>query len=182
VGVPAPAAGQGIFERLGLDRMQLAALGAQVGRIDPTQVEAATVFAITADYGSVAPRWRLDFSASYWESRLSDDVVQTFLDSLRHSIDDPTGDYTLSGSRIPLYDVTLSVGLRWSPSPRTTLFRPYGGIGAAAHVINAEGRLIKGTFVERTLDNIAAGVFTSAGVELRPFRESCSTDRHAPIC
>lgn len=156
-----------MFERLGLDRMQLAALGAQAGRIDPTQVEAATVFAVTADYGHVAPRWRLIFSASYWESRLSDDVVQTFLDTLRNSIDDPTGDYTLQNSRVPLYDVAISVGLRWTPTDNPTLLRPYGGIGVAAHVINAEGRLIKGTFVERSLDNIAAGIFSEAGVELR---------------
>jgi len=162
-----PVRAQGIFERLGLDRLELASLGVSAGRVDPTQIEPATVFAITADYGDIAPHWRLVFSASYWESRLSDDVVNRFLDTLRTNIDDPTDDYSIESSRIPLYDVTMSFGMRWTTS-RTTLVRPYVSFGAAAHVINAEGRLIKGTFVERALDNIAAGFFTAGGIELNP--------------
>ena len=164
----APCAGaQGIFEKLGLDRLELASLGLSVGRIDPTQVEPASVFAITADYGDIAPRWRLIFSASYWESRMSDDAVNRFIDTLRANIVDPSGDDTIKVSRIPLYDVTLSLGINYSTS-RSTLVRPYAGVGIAAHVINAEGKLIKGTFVERSLDDIAAGFFSVGGFEFRP--------------
>jgi len=158
---------QGIFEKLGLDRLELASLGLAAGRIDPTQVEPASVFAITADYGDIAPRWRLVFSASYWESRLSDDAVQRFIDTLRANVIDPSGDDTIKVSRIPLYDVTFSLGINYSTS-RSTLVRPYAGVGIAAHVINAEGKLIKGTFVERSLDDIAAGFFTVGGFEFRP--------------
>ena len=164
---PPRARAQGIFEKLGLDRLELASLGLSAGRIDPTQVEPATVFAITADYGDIAPRWRLVFGASYWESRMSDDAVNRFLDTLRANIIDPAGDDTLKASRIPLYDVTLSLGINYSTS-RSTLVRPYAGVGVAAHVINAEGKLIKGTFVERSLDDIAAGFFTVGGFEFRP--------------
>jgi len=162
-----PSAGQTIGDKVGLDRLQLVSLGLSAGRIDPTQVEPATVFAITADYGDVAPRWRLVFSASYWESRLSDAAVTRFLDTLRSNIVDPSGDDTVRASGISLYDVTLSLGLHYSTS-RSTLFRPYAGVGFAAHVINAEGKLIKGTFVERSLDDIAAGLFSVGGIEFRP--------------
>ena len=34
-------------------------------------------------------------------------------------------------------------------------------------MINAEGKLIKGTFVERSLDDIAFGVYGTAGVAIR---------------
>lgn len=40
----------------------------------------------------------------------------------------------------------------------------------AAHVINAEGQLVDGTFVERALDNIAAGLFVSAGISIKVVR------------
>jgi hypothetical protein len=166
-GTTTPVRAQGILDKLGLDKLQLASLGLSAGRIDPTQVEPATVFAITADYGDIAPRWRLVFSASYWESRLSDDAVNRFLDTLRANIVDPTGDDSIKTSRIPLYDVTLSIGIHYSTS-RSTLVRPYAGVGIAAHVINAEGKLIKGTFVERSLDDIAAGFFSVGGIEFRP--------------
>jgi opacity protein-like surface antigen len=39
-----------------------------------------------------------------------------------------------------------------------------------AHVLNADGRLIDGTFVERAIDNIAIGLAASAGLELRLHR------------
>jgi hypothetical protein len=157
-----------LLERLGLDRLQFESLGAAVGRVDPTQVEAAQIWVITADYGEVARNWRVVFDVSYWESRLSDRTVQSFIDSLRKSIVDPTGDYSITRSRVPMYDVAFSGSVRWqSASP--VAFRPYGSFGLAAHVINAEGRLIKGTFVERALDNIATGLFVNAGVLFRPW-------------
>jgi len=37
-------------------------------------------------------------------------------------------------------------------------------------VINAEGQLVDGTFVERSLDNIAAGIFVSTGLSLKIVR------------
>lgn len=140
----------------------------QVGRIDPSQVEPANVYAITADYGEIAAHWRVVFGASYWESQLSGKVVQGFVDSLRRSIVDSTGDATIAPSRVSLYDVAFSGALRYSPAGRT-LFRPFVDVGMAAHVMNAEGRLIKGTFVERALDQIAAGFFAGAGLEFHPF-------------
>ena len=157
-----------VFERLGLDRLQFVSLGAAVGRIDPTQVEAAQIYAISADYGEIARNLRVVFEVSYWESRFSDRAVSTFLDTLRANITDPTGDYSIATSRISVYDVTFSGSLRWQ-STATVAFRPYASVGIAGHVINAEGRLIKGTFVERSLDSISSGFFGNGGVLFRPW-------------
>ena len=49
-------------------------------------------------------------------------------------------------------------------------FRPYIGGGLATHVVNADGRLIDGTFVERATDVIAVGVAGTTGVNIRVLR------------
>jgi len=47
---------------------------------------------------------------------------------------------------------------------------PIFTLGIAGHVINAEGDFIKGTFVERALDDIAVGVFGDVGLRARILR------------
>ncbi len=159
---------QSLVELLGIDKLQFRALGAQMGRVDPSQVDPTNVYAITADYGEIAPHWRVVFGVSYWESHLSDRVVQTFVDSLNANITDPTGDARIARSRVSVYDVAFSAAARWMPTGNT-LLRPYTDLGLAGHVINAEGKLIQGTFVENALDQIAAGFFGAVGMQVRPY-------------
>jgi hypothetical protein len=161
-----PAQGGGdLFERFNLDKLQLASLGASAGRIFPSQVEPTTVFALGADYGEIAPAWRVIFGVSYWESRFRDAVVQTFVDSINKSI--PLGSTgRVQPSKISIYDVTFSVEGRYVPVHSNDL-KPFIGVGFAGHAINADGKLINGTFAERSLDNIAAGVFVSTGVSVK---------------
>ena len=156
---------ESMFERLGLDNLRLTAVGLAGGVVKPTQMEGTQAYALHADYGELAPGWRLVFSATYWGSRLTDETVETFADSLRNRVDDPTGDFTLELGRVSVQDIALDMDLRWAPR-REARFRPYVSGGVGAHVLNAEGRAISGTFVERALDNITAGVTTSVGVDL----------------
>jgi hypothetical protein len=104
------------------------------------------------------------FGASYWESRFEDDVVQAFADSLQKSLSDPAS--IVVPSPIRIYDVTFSADLRYTPHYNGWI-KPFGGVGIAAHVVNAEGKLIKGTFVERSLDDIAGGLYATGGVTLQ---------------
>ncbi|HUF25381.1 MAG TPA: hypothetical protein VMM18_00265 [Gemmatimonadaceae bacterium] len=167
--LPGVAVGQeSLFERLNLDRLQLTEFGASIGPVNPSQTLPTTAYAVHADYGEVTPRWRVVFTATYWGSEFAEDVVSRFVDSLAKSIDDPTGDATIRPSRITISDIAITVDLRWSPLPRGRV-RPYVGAGGGAHVINAEGPLIDGTFVERALDNITAGVAGLAGLDLTMF-------------
>jgi hypothetical protein len=161
----AGAGAQPLFSRLNLDKLQLVSLGAGYGRILPSQVEPTSVFSLQADYGEIARSWRVVFGVSYWDSRYRDLVVQTFVDSLNRNLSNPSGGQ-IQASRINLYDVTFSTEARYTPTYSGEL-KPYLGFGLAAHVIDAEGKLINGTFVERSLDNIAAGAFFTGGVALR---------------
>jgi hypothetical protein len=167
-GVRGADAQPSVLRRLNFDRLQLSALGASAGPIRVSQVNPTTIYGVGADYGEIAPEWRVVFGVSYWESRYTNDVVQTFVDSLNSDIG-ATGANRLEPSPISLYDVTFGMEFRWMPSYSGEV-KPFLGIGFAGHVINAEGKLIDGTFIERALDNIAAGVIASAGGQLRLFR------------
>jgi hypothetical protein len=154
-----------MFERLNLDRLRLTALGGAYGIVKPTQTERANVYALYSDYGEIVPRWRVVFAATYWQSRLTDKVVRAFADSARGIFTDPSGDDLVRVPRIRVSDVGLALDLRWSPV-RVAPFRPYLGGGVAAHVINAEGKPIDGTFVERALDSITAGLAGLGGIDV----------------
>src|SRR5689334_2983075 len=82
---------ESVIQRLGLDKLQIASLGISAGRILPSQVDPTMVYAISADYGEIAPNWRVNFTSSYWSSKYRDAVVRAFVDSLNKRIVDPTG-------------------------------------------------------------------------------------------
>lgn len=161
-----PLAAQGPLDALTLDKLQLTSLGVSVGRILPSQIEPATIYAVSSDYGEFARNWRAIVGVSYFGSRYRDVVVQTFVDSLNRNLSSGGGTATVEPSKISLYDVTFSAEARYTPAHSGEL-KPYFGLGFAAHVINAEGRLIDGTFVERALDNIASGLFVTGGISVK---------------
>ena len=152
------------LHKLNIDNLEIQSLGVDFGRIMPSQVVPTKIVAIQGDYGNVLPAWRVVFGASYWESRFEDDVVQAFTDSLRKSVSDPGA--VVLPSPIRIYDVTFSADARYTPQYNGWI-KPFAGVGIAAHVINAEGKLIKGTFVERSLDDIAAGLYATGGLSVR---------------
>lgn len=159
---------QSLVERLQLDRLQLVSLGLGGGSIAAAQVDRTKVYGLTADYGQISPTWRMQFRITYWESKFKSSVVQAFADTLRQNLAAPNAT-TVRVSPISIYDAAFGLGARRLLLPSADL-TPFFTIGAAGHVINAEGDFIKGTFVERALDDIAAGVFGEAGLRARLFR------------
>ena len=156
-------------ERLGIDKLKFTALGVQVGRVAPYGIEPTTSYSLQADYGEIVPNWRIVFNATYWGSRFTDKSVQTFADSLRNAISDPTGDAVVVLGDITVSDIVLGADARRTYQPSWWL-RPYLGAGIATHIVNADGRLIDGTFVERATDVIAVGVAGTVGVNARVLR------------
>jgi hypothetical protein len=153
-----------IIRTLGLDRLQITSLGAAYGLIAPSQVKSTHLYAVQADYGNISPTWRVVVGASFWSSRFDDDVVQTFVDSLHKSLTNASAHVVASQVRV--YDVAFSGDVRFTPDYSGDI-KPFIGVGLAAHVINAEGPLIDGTFVERALDDIAAGFYVTGGAAVR---------------
>jgi hypothetical protein len=165
--VPRGASAQGVLERLNLDRLQLVSLGASAGPIRPSQVVSTTIYAVGADYGEITRGIRIVFGVSYWRSQYTDRVVEDFAATLERNIVNGTAITRIVPSRISLFDVTFNTEFRWM-RPSATALKPFLGLGVSAHVMNAEGDLIEGTFMETSLDNIASGVFLTAGLQLRP--------------
>ena len=154
----------GLFERLNLDKLKLTAFGTSMGPVAPTSIVPTVAYSLHADYGEIAPKWRVVFSTTYWGSRYRDDVVLRLADKLRERIVDTTRAAQFSLGGISVSDIAVGGDLRWSP--RTGALRPYIGGGMFAHVINAEGKAIQGTLIENALDNIALGFGAVTGVDL----------------
>ena len=166
---PVVARAQGVFERLNLDKLKLTGMGASYGAVEPSQMGATQAYSIHADYGEISERWRVVFTATYWGSRYDDDVVEDYADSLGRSVEDPEGNASLIAAGVSVSDIAIGSDIRWSPRFRFVRIRPYIGGNLSFHVLNAEGRLIDGTFVERALDNIATGIGAVGGVDLVVF-------------
>jgi hypothetical protein len=165
--IASPAAAQdrpGLFERLNLDKLKLTAFGTSMGPVAPTSIVPTVSVSLHADYGEIAPKWRVVFSATYWGSRYRDDVVERLESKLRERIVDTTQTARFAMGGITVSDIAVGGDLRWSP--RTSGFRPYIGGGALAHVVNAEGKAIQGTLIENALDNIALGFGAVTGVDV----------------
>lgn len=161
-----PARGQDVLRRFDLDRLRLEALGGGIGTVKPARMVGTKLYELHAEYGEIVPHWRVIFTATYWGSRYTDEVMRQFLDTLQSVIVDPSGDDTVKAGPITVSDIEVGGDLRWTPGSASAALRPWLGGGVAGHVVNAEGKLIKGTFVEHALDNIAIGVGGGAGLDL----------------
>jgi hypothetical protein len=172
VAAPARAQDEGsLFERLNLDKLRFTGLGLAVGAVKPTQIAATEAYTVQADYGEIVPRWRVVFTATYWGSHYTPATVAEFRDTLKHVIRDSTGDYVIDIGEIKVSDIAVGTDARWSPvRADAARLRPFVALGVAAHVINAEGKAIRGTFVERALDNITAGFAAGVGADAVIFR------------
>ncbi|MFL5577901.1 MAG: hypothetical protein ACJ79S_18255 [Gemmatimonadaceae bacterium] len=168
---PVPADSESVFARLGLDRLRLRGVGVVIGAVKPSQMEGTEAFGIEADYGEILPGWRVVFTPTFWVTHLNDATMARYRDQLRSVVIDPTGDAEVDVGRVRVTDISLGADVRWSPrGTRSAFLRPYLGGGVSAHVLNAEGRAIHNTFVERALDNIAVGPVLMAGGDAVFFR------------
>lgn len=156
-----------ISERLNLDRLQLSAIGASAGAVWPSRVEPTQAYSIHADYGEIARNWRVLLMVTYWGSEFRPEVVRELEDAWRNATDDPTGDASISVGRIRIFDVAFEIDARWTPLTASAL-RPFAGGGLGVHVLNAENRILEGTFVESALDMIASGITVLGGVDTAP--------------
>ena len=177
VGAPAAGAQEPVevaatpsaFAWLGLDRLRLTGVGATFGAVKPVHVVSTETVGVHADYGEVAPQWRLVFGASYWGSRYSDAAVRRLADSVRAVVGEPAAGADVDLGRVRVTLIALTADARWSPRRRPAWVRPYVGGSVGGYAVNVEGRLVSGTLLESALDGISAGVAGVAGADVLLF-------------
>jgi Outer membrane protein beta-barrel domain len=162
----APACAQNIFQRLDLDKLRLEGIGAVVGPVSPSTVVSTQSYGAQADYGEITPHVRVGFSAGFWSSRFTDKVVQQFIQQLEQSLSNPAD--SIKFDRVKVSTISVEADIRYVPTNTHAAVRPYVGGGVGLHIVNAESKLIHGTFVESALDNIGAGISAIAGVDFLP--------------
>lgn len=167
-----------VFEQLGLDRLHLVSFGGSTGVVFPSQMESAPVLALVADYGEIRHRWRVVFTASYWDSKFTDEALQRLRDSLATIVVHPAGEgavIRLDQVRFTVLSVTTDVRRQLTDWRR---FRPYIGAGFGAYATNVEADGLSGTLVENAFDTIAAGVSAITGAEI-PLVPNFALSMHA---
>jgi hypothetical protein len=162
---PTTARRASIFDLLNLDRLQLTSLGASMGAVRPANVVPTQLYSVQADYGEIADRVRIVFVASYWGSQYTRRSIRGLESALQEVVSDPAGDDTIRVGTVRVQDLSLGADVRWLRWG-SSFARPFVGGGLTAHLVNAEGRPVSGTFVESSLDNIAAGVAAFAGIDV----------------
>ncbi len=162
----APARAQNLFQRLDLDKLRLEGIGVVVGPVSPSTIVSAQSYGIQADYGEIASHLRVGFSASFWNSRYDDKTVARFVTQLEQSLSNP--DDSIIPDRVKVAVISIEADLRYTPTGAHAAVQPYIGGGLGLHIVNAESKLIRNTFVESALDNIGAGISAIAGIAILP--------------
>jgi opacity protein-like surface antigen len=162
----APARAQNVFQRLDLDKLRLEGIGVVTGPVSPSTIVSVPSYGIQADYGEIAPHLRVGFSGSYWSSHFEDKTVDRFITQLEQSLSNPED--SIKFDRVNVSTISIEADLRYMPTGAHAAVQPYIGGALGLHIVNAESKLIEGTFVESALDNIGAGISAIAGVALLP--------------
>ncbi len=165
ISIAGPARAQTLFERFGLDRLRLTSIGVEAGPVAPARTERTISYAIHADYGEIAPNWRIVFTTTYWGTRFTDKTVRQLEQQLGAALGNPSD--SLRIGRVQVSDIALESDVRWTPI-RTGIWRPFFGGGIGPHVINAENKYINNTVIETALDQIALGFSAVAGANVVP--------------
>jgi len=133
-------------------------------RVDPTYTVGARF-----DLGYLGPGLRIVPGIAYWSSAMKRSEVA----KLERKIDELVEGQIAPGSGFTGVDlgtiewsdlvVSLDGHMVWSvPFDLLT----FAGAGVSAHILNAKGRAISGTFVEDFMDTVSPGLNIHGGVEL----------------
>ena len=166
VGATVAGAQEPLFNQLNLDKLQLVSLGASY-RADSSVAGRAdgalrAVGGLRRDRAELAHRVRRELLGVSLSRRRR----PAFRRFAQQESQPAAGTARIVPSRISLYDVDVQ---RRSAVHADVSGRDQAvpGTGFRRARLNADGSLINGTFVERSLDNIAPGLFATAGLSLK---------------
>jgi hypothetical protein len=160
-----PARGQDVAD---IDYAYLAPRGVapEFGYVWPNRVEPTQTYGLRVDMGYAGPGLRVTPSVTYWKSRLQQAEVDDFAGQVAQLVADRTGGAppSLDLGTIDYQDIALGLDAHvvWEvPLDLLT----FGGLGVTAHIIDGDGAVIQGTFVEDLLDSVEPGFNLHLGAE-----------------
>lgn len=148
--------------------LEFRGIGAEVGRIWPSQVEPTTSYGVRLDLGLVGPRVRIMPTARFWSSSLRDEELENLADQIILVCErqpEAACPESLDLGEIRLSDLELATDAHFLLLPES-MISPYAGLSLGLHLLNGRGDFIDGTFVEDLLDAVAPGLGTVAGVNV----------------
>jgi hypothetical protein len=142
------------------ENLSFRGLGAEVGYVWPTRVDATPSLGVRIDMGYLGPSLRIVPGVSYWSSKMKGSDVRELEARIEELVE---GESPLSLGQIDWSDLVLSLDgqLVW----RMFSVLGYAGAGAAAHIMNGGGAAIADTFIEDLLDTVTAGANLHLGLE-----------------
>lgn len=160
--LPATAARAQSLEDYDYEDLSFRGASVDFGRIFPTKVEPAAVYTIRVDLGYLGPYVRLSPSFAYWSSTLRKSELERLADRLNELGADVDADALgpIDWSSFSLNFDAQVVG------EVTRVLLPYAGLGFGVHVLNGDGPAIEDTFVEDSLDGVAAAASVHGGIQL----------------
>lgn len=163
---PLGALAQDEIADIDYEYLALRGIGFDFGTVWPDRVLETQAFRLRLDFGYAGPGLRIVPSVSYWSSRLADGEIATLEQRVSTLVADQTGGAppALDLGVIDYTDIALGLDghVVWElPLDLLT----YGGLGVAAHFVDADGDAIADTFIEDLFDGVEVGFNVHLGTE-----------------
>lgn len=160
-----PVAGQDIAD-IDYEYLAFRGFAVEVGYIWPDRVENTQSYGIRLDFGYAGPGLRVVPSVTYWTSPMQAAEITDFEERVRDLVAEQNGGVRpgLDLGTIDYTDIVLGLDAHivWElPLDLLT----FGGLGLSAHIIDGDGAVIQGTFVEDLIDTVEPGFNLHVGAE-----------------
>jgi hypothetical protein len=164
-GAGSALAAQEVFRQFSYDELRPTALQVDLGLLGASRLRSAVTGGVRLEYGRIAPRVRLLLGLSYYRSRFSAAEISRLVTRIRELVDDPDDNFTVDVGIIRWSDITGDLDLQYV-LPQGGALTAYLGLGVSVHLRDGSGAAIAGTFLEDALDDVAAGINGTLGLEL----------------
>jgi hypothetical protein len=163
--IPNAVAAQDIAD-IDYEHLSFRGFAPEFGYLWPDRVQPTESYGVRFDLGYAGPGLRVVPSIMYWTSPLNDSEVVEFEDRVRDLVAEQNGGVRpdLDLGTIDYTDIAIGIDAQvvWElPLDLLT----FGGFGVTAHLIDGDGAVIQGTFVEDLLDSVEPGFNLHLGAE-----------------
>jgi hypothetical protein len=162
---PIRLSAQAVTQEFSYDDLRPTALQVDLGLLGATRLRGTVTGGIRLDYGRIAPRIRMLLGLSYYRSQFTGQEIAEFEERVRGLVDDPEGNFTVDVGTIHWADLSGDLDLQYV-LPQGHAVTTYLGLGLSVHLRSGSGAAINGTFLEDALDDVAAGLNGTLGVEV----------------